>query len=123
MGEIQPPRERPVELGVREDTHLFLEPGHLLFPEAGSQVVYHQGYKLAFFGLAVSHLRLLESFRRPSLQRIRGVVVRDDLYGDIFGPTPGAEISSFKARVSASMAVRSSLALVIRACSERTKRV
>jgi hypothetical protein len=79
----------------------------LLFPLFGARLVAHVG----------------ESFRRPSLQRIRGAVVRDDLYRDVFGPTPGAEISSFKARVSASMAARSSLALVIRACSERTKRV
>jgi hypothetical protein len=36
----------------------------------------------------------------------------------VFGPTPGAEISSFKARVSASRAARASPALVIRACSD-----
>src|SRR5215217_6796741 len=74
MGEIQPSRERLVEIGVREDTHLLLEVGYLLLPESRPKVVDHQGYKLAFLGFAISHLRPLESFRRPSLQRIPGAV-------------------------------------------------
>ena len=78
VGEIQPSGERLVELGARERANLFLEPGHLPLSEARSQVVYHQGYQFAFLGFAVSHLRLLESFRRPSLQRIPGAVVRGD---------------------------------------------
>src|SRR5215212_9775184 len=86
MGEIQPSRERLVEIGVREGTHLLLEVSHLLLPESRPKFVDHQGYKLAFLGFAISHLRLLESFRRPSLQRIPGAVG--------LRPEPGAEISA-----------------------------
>src|SRR5215204_2672144 len=118
MGEIQPSRERLVEIGVREGTHLLLEVSHLLLPESRPKFVDHQGCQLAFLGFAVSHLRLLESFRRPSLQRIPGAVVRGDVQRDVFGPTPGAEISSFKARVSASRAARSFPAWAMRACSD-----
>src|SRR5215208_7554736 len=74
MGEIQPSRERLVEIGVREGTHLLLEVGHLFLPESRPKIVDHQGYKLAFFGFAISHVRLLECFRRPSLQRLFGAV-------------------------------------------------
>ena len=78
MGEVQPLRERPVELGVGEGAHLLVEVGHLPLPESGYKVVHHQGYELAFLGLTVSHLRLLGSLSRPSLQRIFGAVLRGD---------------------------------------------
>src|SRR5215210_7142097 len=68
-GEIQPRSERSSQLVVGEGAHLALEPGHFLLSEAWPEVVDHQGYELAFSRLAVSHLRLLVSLRRPSLHR------------------------------------------------------
>src|SRR5215210_1841228 len=73
-GEIQPPEERPIELGFGEGAYLSLEVDHLRLPESRSQIVHHQSYQLAFLRFAVSHLRLLESFRRTSLQRTAGGV-------------------------------------------------
>src|SRR5215213_2076928 len=116
--EIQPRGQRVAELVVGKGAHFLLEHGHLSFSEAQTQVVDHEGYELAFSRLAVRHRYLLERYRRPSLQRNGGCVQVESV-----GPTPGAEISALRASASASMAARSSPALLMRACSERTKRV
>src|SRR5215208_2791476 len=116
--EIQSRRQRVAELVVGKGTHFLLEHGHLSFSEARTQVIDHEGYELAFLRLAVRHRCLLECFRRSSLQRKGGCVQVESV-----GPTPGAEISALRASASASMAARASPALLIRACSERTKRV
>src|SRR5215204_891618 len=115
-GEVAPGDRLGILDGKR--THFLLEHGHLSFSEARTQVVDHEGYELAFLRLAVRHRCLLECFRRPSLQRKGGCVQVESV-----GPTPGAEISALRASASASMAVRASPALLMRACSERTKRV